>query len=555
MKRFAAAALLLGCSVVYAESAPPTPTAAEMQSIRAEAIKTHMRFLSDDLMEGRETGTRGYLLAANYVRSQFELIGLKPANKGSYFQDVPLRKTTLAPEQCSFLLKQNGKETKLVYEQTYTMRASAAFEDTHVEAPVVFVGFGVTAPQFNHDDYAGVDVKGKIVAVLYGAPATLPASERAHFSPTDQKVKMAAAHGAVGIITIWAGDRAKRTPFTRFMGFVRQPSMRWLDAKGVPNDVETSIKGEAYVGLEGARQLFQGAPKSFDDVIAQESAGKLPAFALPATVSLRQVSKFELIKSPNVAGVLTGSDPKLKNEYVLYTAHLDHLGVGRPVNGDAIYNGALDNASGTAAVVETAHAFATAPQPPRRSIIFLAVTGEEEGLLGSDYFAHNPTVPIENIVANINMDEVPMVFAAKDIVPLGAEHSSLGPLIATIAKNEGLEISPDPLPEENFFVRSDQYSLVKEGVPAVAITGGEKASDPKVDGAKTERDWIKTYYHTPQDDMNQPLDYEAAAKYTRLNFALGFAVANEDARPTWNPGDFFGKAFADRRKASSAGQH
>jgi Zn-dependent M28 family amino/carboxypeptidase len=331
--------------------------------------------------------------------------------------------------------------------------------------------------------------------------------------------------------------------------------MRWLDAQGNPSDVQPQIKGEAYLGPDGARLLFQGAPQTFDQVLAAEPGGKLPRFALPVTATLHQVSKFEKIQSPNIAGILPGSDPKLKNEYVLYTAHADHLGIGRPVNGDAIYNGALDNASGTAALIEIAHAFATAPRPPRRSIMFLAVTGEEQGLLGSEYFAHFPTVPIDSIVANINMDELPMVFAARDIVPLGAEHSSLGPLIDTIAKSEGLEVSPDPLPEENFFVRSDQYSLVKMGVPAVAIAGGEKAVDPKIDGAKAERDWIKTHYHTPQDDMSQPLDFEAAAKYTRLNFALGYAVANENAIPTWNAGDYFGKTYGNRQKAGAAGQH
>jgi Zn-dependent M28 family amino/carboxypeptidase len=264
------------------------------------------------------------------------------------------------------------------------------------------------------------------------------------------------------------------------------------------------------------------------------------------------VSQFENLQSPNVAGILTGSDPKLKDEYVLYTAHADHLGIGTPKNGDNIYNGALDNASGTAALIEMAHAFATMAPQPRRSIMFVAVTGEEEGLLGSEYFAQNPTVPIDNIVANINMDELPMVFDFKDVVALGAEHSSLGPMIESIAKAEGLEVSPDPLPEENFFVRSDQYSLVKKGVPAVAITGGEKATDPSKNGGEIERAWIKNYYHSPQDDMNQPLDYNAAAKYTRMNFALGYAVANQDTRPTWNPGDFFGNAFGHKNKAAGA---
>jgi Zn-dependent M28 family amino/carboxypeptidase len=280
----------------------------------------------------------------------------------------------------------------------------------------------------------------------------------------------------------------------------------------------------------------------------------LPRFELPGTVAIKQVSQFESLESPNVAAILPGSDPKLKDEYVLYTAHADHLGVGRAVKGDSIYNGALDNASGTAALIEMAHAFTTAPTPPRRSIMFVAVTGEEEGLLGSDFFAHYPTVPIEKIAANLNMDEVPMVFDFKDVIALGAEHSSLGPLLDTVAKSEGLEVSPDPMPEENFFVRSDQYSMVKEGVPSVAINGGEKAADPKINGAEAERNWIHAIYHTPQDDMSQNFDYNAAAKYTRLNYALGYAVANQDQRPTWNPGDFFAKA-AEQRKQQSGATH
>jgi Zn-dependent M28 family amino/carboxypeptidase len=548
---------LLFVSVARAESALPTPSPEALQTIRPEAIRAHMQFLSDDLMEGRETGTRGYTLAANYIRSQFQTIGLKPGGtNGSYFQQVPLRRSRLVRDQSSVVVNRNGKKTKLAWEQDFAMRGNSVYEKTAIEAPVVFVGYGVSAPQFNHDDYANVDVKGKIVMVLYGAPASLPSSERAHFSPTDQKQKMAAAHGAAGFLTVWAGDQEKRTPFKRFAGFVQSPRMRWLDAKGQPSEVNRSIRGEAYLSSDAARKLFDGAPQTFDQALAAAVAGKTQAFQLPVTVAINAVSQFETLQSPNVAGILTGSDPKLKDEYVLYTAHADHLGIGEPKNGDSIYNGALDNASGTAALIEMARAFVAVNPQPRRSIMFVAVTGEEEGLLGSEYFAHNPTVPIDNIVANINMDELPMVFDFKDVVPLGAEHSSLGPMIDSITKAEGLEVSPDPLPEENFFVRSDQYSLVKEGVPAVAIGGGEKAVDPAKNGGEIERAWIKTYYHSPQDDMSQPLDFNAAAKYTRLNFALGFAVANQDARPTWNPGDFFGNAFGRHNAATgAAGQH
>lgn len=551
-------ATLLVCAVAVAESPLPTPPPEAMQVIRPDAIRAHMQFLSDDLMEGRETGTRGYMLAANYIRSQFEAIGLKPGGtNGSYFQQVPFRRSRLVPEQSSFVPSRNGKKLKLQWEQDYVMRGNPMYEKTSVEAPVVFVGYGVTAPQFNHDDYAGVDVKGKVVMVLYGAPSTLPSSERAHFSPTDQKEKMAAAHGAAGVLVVWAGEQEKRTPFKRFAEYVQGPRMQWLNAKGQPSDVNPAIKGEAYLSTDAARKLFEGASQTFDQAQAAAVEGKSKAITLPITASIQTVSQFESLQSPNVAGILPGSDPKLKNEYVLYTAHADHLGIGRPKNGDNIYNGALDNASGTAALIEMAHAFATMNPQPRRSILFVAVTGEEEGLLGSEYFAEYPTVPVDNIVANINMDELPMVFDFKDVVALGAEHSSLGPIIDSIAKAENLEVSPDPMPEENFFVRSDQYSLVKKGVPAVAITGGDKATDPAKNGAEIEKAWIKTYYHSPQDDMNQPLDYNAAAKYTRLNFALGYAVANQDARPTWNPGDFFGNAFGRQNTAAAgaAGQH
>jgi Zn-dependent M28 family amino/carboxypeptidase len=549
-----AAALFL-CAIAVAESAMPMPSAETLQLIRPDAIRAHMQFLSDDLMEGRETGTRGYMLAANYIRSQFEALGLKPGGTdGSYFQQVPLRRSQLIREQSSLVVNRDGKKIKLVWDKDFAMRGNALYEKTTVNAPVVFVGYGVSAPQFKHDDYAGVDVKGKIVMVLYGAPSSFPSSERAHFSPTDQKEKMAAAHGAAGFLTVWAGDIEKRTPFQRFVGYVQSPRMRWLDAKGQASDAEPSIRGEAYLSSDAARKLFTGASQTFDQALEAAMAGKTQPFTLPITVTISAVSKFETLHSPNVAGILPGSDPKLKDEFVLYTAHADHLGIGEAKNGDNIYNGALDNASGTAALIEMAHAFATMNPQPRRSILFVAVTGEEEGLLGSEYFARYPTVPIDNIVANINMDELPMVFDFKDVVPLGAEHSSLGPMIDTISKTEGLEVSPDPLPEENFFVRSDQYSLVKQGVPAVAIEGGEKAVDPKKNGAELERDWIKNYYHSPQDDMKQPLDFNAAAKYTRLNLSLGYAIANEDSRPAWNPGDYFGSTFG-RQTKSAAGQH
>ena len=240
-----------------------------------------------------------------------------------------------------------------------------------------------------------------------------------------------------------------------------------------------------------------------------------------------------------MAAILPGSDPQLKNEYVVFTAHLDHLGIGEPVKGDSIYNGAADNASGTAALLEMARAFSLLPKAPRRSLLFLAVTGEEEGLLGSDYYAHYPTVPITQIVADINMDEVSFLYDFKDIVPLGGEHSSLGAVADDVARHMGLQVSPDPMPEEVYFIRSDQYSFILQGVPSLYIGEGLQTVDPTLDGKKMQLDWETQRYHLPSDDMNQPLDFNATVKCTRVDLAVGYEVAQQTERPHWNKGDFF----------------
>jgi Zn-dependent M28 family amino/carboxypeptidase len=266
-------------------------------------------------------------------------------------------------------------------------------------------------------------------------------------------------------------------------------------------------------------------------------------------VALHLVSEHSEIESPNVIAILPGSDPKLKDEYVVFSAHLDHLGIGAPVNGDSIYNGAIDNGSGSAGVLEVAHALTAMPKAPRRSILFLFVTGEEEGLLGSDAFAHHPTVPITQIAANVNMDELSCWYDFADIVPQGADHSTIGKVVEDVAHHMNLQISPDPQPDEVFFVRSDQYSFVKQGVPAVAVDSGYKTVDPKLDGKKIQDEWEDKYYHEPNDDMNQPyLDLNAAAKCVRLDMAIGYEIAQQTERPQWNKGDFFEKFAKTERQ-------
>jgi len=404
---------------------------------------------------------------------------------------------------------------------------------------MVFVGYGVTAPRFNYDDYAGVDVRGKIVVAIYGAPPSFPSAPGAHFSDSVVKLRNAVAHGAVGFLAIWGGKVEERTPFSDLVRFYRQPSMRWLDAKGVPNDVEPAIKARATMSATTAADLMEGSGKSWKEVVAAALDSKAQPFPLEFTASLHIVSRHSEVESPNIAGIVPGSDPQLKNEYVVFTAHADHLGIADPVNGDDIYNGAGDNASGTAALIEIARAFSRMPQAPRRSLLFIAVTGEEEGLLGSDYYARNPTVPISQIVANVNMDEVSFLYDFKDIVPLGGDHSSLGVIADDVAHHMRLEVSPDPAPEEVFFVRSDQYSFVEQGVPALYVEEGYKTVDPKLDGKKMQLNWESTRYHLPGDDMAQPLNFDAIVKGTRVDLAVGYEIAQQTERPHWNVGDFF----------------
>ena len=518
------------------------PPDALLQRISAAGLRAHMAFLADDLLEGRGTGTRGYRLAANYVRAQFEEMGLKPAGvNGSYFQNVHFRQIDLLRDKSSLTVEHNGSTRTLILDKDYVMGGNPLSTDARVEGQVVFVGFGVSAPDFEYDDYAGIDVRGKIVAALSGAPSRLPSAPGAHFSSSEQKLRVAAEHGAIGFLSIWAGKPEQRTPFTEYVRFSRGPELRWLDEAGVPNDAQPTIRGYARINSSTAAALFEGAPKSWKDALRAAENSHPQAFPLATSVSMHAVSRYSELESPNVAAILPGSDPQLKNEYVVFTAHLDHLGIGEPVKGDSIYNGAADNASGTAALLEMARAFSEMKTAPRRSLLFLAVTGEEEGLLGSDYYAHNPTVPMAQIVADINMDEVSFLYDFKDIVPLGGEHSSLGAVADDVAQHMGLTVSPDPMPEEVYFIRSDQYSFILQGVPALYIEEGLQTVNPNLDGKKMQFDWETQRYHQPSDDMNQAFDFNATVKCTRVDLAAGYEIAQQTERPHWNAGDFFDK--------------
>jgi hypothetical protein len=502
------ASLLSALAVIACAQEPDTPQVGQndaIDTITAAAIEEHLRYLADDAREGRMAGQPGHNEAAQYVADHFASLGLEPGGDDGWFQQVPLIAYRLDDESATVIAHRDGDDSELQYKKHFVMSGDEVSQNDHIRAEVVYVGYGVHAPEFGYSDYDGIDVDGKIVAMFSKAPASLPHNERAYYSSSRNKYKEAAARGAIGTIALLSRYAEEYYPWSRITAEVgTRPGMAWVTIDGdVANDVP-ELRGAALLSVDAAREFFAGTPISFDE-------------ARDAT------------------------EASTPSEYVVYSAHLDHNGVGVAVDGDAIYNGAYDNAMGTAIMLETARAFAASP--PRRSVLFIAVTAEERGLLGSDYFANYPTVPTASMVANVNLDMPLFLFPLADMIAFGAEHSSLEITVTDAISNEGFALTPDPMPQETIFIRSDQYSFVRKGVPAVFLVPGYSSSDPDIDGQELVVDFRKNHYHRPSDDLSRPVDWDSARRFTRANARIGYAVADQDARPTWNEGDFFGEKF------------
>ena len=529
--RALASALLLSWSC-----APSLPEAAAeaLASIQPAELRAHMSFLADDLLEGREAGTRGYDIAARYVAAELEAMGLEAAgDDGSFFQMVPLRRATLDEHESSLTIVYDGQPRPLRFGEDFVLDAPFRERQSRVRAPLVFVGYGVSAPELDWDDYAELDVENKVVLLLSGAPSQFRSTERAYYSSRETKAKEAVARGATGILTVMTPTDAARFPWSRLREAARAPSMRWLDpATGEPWGASVP---RGTLSRETAEDLLSA---SLSVLESAEPGGR----ELPQTVILRAVGQHEDLASPNVAARLGGTD--LADEIVVYSAHLDHVGFGQEVDGDDLYNGAYDNASGVAVLLAVARAFARMKPPPRRSLVFLAVTAEEKGLLGSDYFAHHPTVPRDAIVANVNADGALMLHPLRDVVAFGVDHSTLLEPVSRAAEWLDIGLSPDFMPEQVIFIRSDQYSFVKQGIPAVYPFVGNGTGEERVDGRALLDDWMATRYHKPSDDMRQEMDFEAGASYAKLAYLIGYNIANADRRPEWNEGDFLAEKFS-----------
>jgi hypothetical protein len=511
--------------------------------VSGRAVRAHVEFLADDLLEGRATATRGYEIAARYVAAQLALQGLKPAGDGSSFlQQVPLLESRLTSG--SVAIEGPSGRTALELRRDFLMAADASRPETSVEAPVVFAGFGVRAPRQGQDDYAGLDVKGKIVAVLANAPARLPSEERAYHASRTRKAELAAEHGAVGLVTLRTPAEETRTPWERAVGFTEAPTTRWTDRAGTPAGALEGLRGSALLSLDASRRLFAAAPVAFEAAVAAAEEPKFRGFALGVRAALASRSEQTRVTSPNVVGLLEGSDPALRSTCLVYSAHLDHVGLGPQSSGDRIHNGAYDNALGSAVVLEVARVLAGLETRPRRSVLFLFVTAEERGLLGSEYFVANPTVPKGALVANVNVDMPLVLFPMAEVVAFGAENSTLDAPARAAAAAVGLALAPDPMPEQTIFVRSDQFSFVRKGIPAVYFSPGMRSADPAQDGPRLFREFLEKHYHRPSDDLSLPMDEAAIALYTRANVALGFRIAQDPETPRWKPGNFFGETFA-----------
>lgn len=531
---------LSGCLAEKSERKNDT----DIPAVNQNALKAHVTFLADDLLKGRATGTDGYNIAAKYVASHFSQFGLKTAgDPGSYLQKITFQQRQIDTSGVRLILNKPDGKVALSPPDDFVTRGSSLASELKITAPLVFAGFGIDAPVLQHQDYADLNVEGKIVVVLAGQPESFPSEEGAHFASARQRALAAADRGAVGIMILHTPQAEKRFSYNKMKYSMNHPWLSWLDADGNPGNSIAQIKGSALLSQQASAELLADAPVNYETLISMvENQEPLPKFELGFSASIETRSNFKNIESYNVVGMVEGTDPVLKQEYIIYTAHLDHLGEYDQDDGDSIHNGALDNASGTAIMLETARLFAQ--HPPKRSVLFLAVTAEEKGLLGSDYYAQNPTVPIEQIVANINLDMPLILYPIGDVIAFGAQHSTMEGYVKRAAERLDLQLSPDPMPEQNVFVRSDHYSFVKQGVPAVFLVPGFKSLDESINGGEIFQKFFKQHYHQPSDEASLPIDYQAGARFTQVNFLIGREIGNSPTRPQWHEGNFFGDTFS-----------
>jgi hypothetical protein len=534
--------LLLVCFNAFTAPVDINEDVKESSAQVKNRLRAHIEFLADDLLQGRNTGSKEYEIAAKYVASHFNQYGLNPAgDNNSWFQSVPFIESSIDNNLAEMLLNIGDKETSLTYREEFYAFSSALSSQDNIRAELVFVGYGISSTELNYDDYDGVDVRGKIVVFVAGQPHSFPSEESAHLGDIREKIRNAAKHGAVGVVGI---DTPRSNEYKRIGSKLTQPFLRWQAKDGSVFDGFSNLKGITYVTKEAGEKIFLAANADIKNVFQRiEHQKTLKSFPMGIEVTMKRKSAQKMLHSSNVIGVLEGSDPKLKDEYVVYTAHLDHIGISHGEQGDVINNGALDNASGIAVMLETIRQLSEGKRP-KRSMLFVVVTAEEKGLLGSNYFAHYPTVEPSAMVANVNLDFVAMLYPFADVIAFGAEHSTLAKSVEKAALHSNIKLSPDPFPEQAIFVRSDHYSFVKKGIPSVYLMVGINSKDPDINGLQVSGQFYGKHYHQPSDQASLAIDYSAGVTFTKISIDLAKEIANNDIKPSWKVGDYFGQTFA-----------
>jgi Zn-dependent M28 family amino/carboxypeptidase len=536
-------------------SAPAAATAqqAAMNSIDAEKIRATVKYLSDDALEGRGTGQKGGDKAADWIAAQFKSYGLLPAgDNGTYFQSVNFYGVTTDGKQTQFaFVPKSGNEIALKFADDYVATDQTHSEKSEINAPIIYVGYGIKAPEYNWDDYKGVDLKGKVALMLVNEPPSddpdfFKGRALTYYGRWTYKYEEAARRGAVGVILIHKTDMASYPWEVVRNSWGGESSL-------LQDDKEPKLKSAGWIQLDAARKLAQAAGHDLDQMLKEANSRSFKPVDLGVRLKETIVTKVRPFSSRNVIGKVTGSDDKLKQQAVMFTAHYDHLGIHADEPGDNIYNGAADNATGCGILLELARAFANASAKPKRSVIFASVTAEEQGLLGSRYLGEHPPIPARDISLDLNFDDIQPLGEPLQLVVSGAERTTVYPTVQAVAQEFGMAIQPDDHPEAGHYYRSDHFSMARVGVPAFSMNEGAlfKGHD-LVWGEEKEKDYVTHRYHQPSDEYRADMDFTADAKLAKIGLVLAWDVANQPALAGWLPGDEFEKARKSGQTAKAS---
>jgi Zn-dependent M28 family amino/carboxypeptidase len=514
-----------------------------------EKIRAHVKFLASDLLEGRGTGQRGGDIAAEYIATQFELYGLKPgAENGTYFQDVPMMGVKTLEATSFKLVPASGEAITLKNLDDFVTNNESQTETADIDAPIVFVGYGITAPEYNWDDYKGVDLKGKVALLFVNEPISddpkfFKGKALTYYGRWTYKFEETARHGAVATLII------HRTDLASYGWQVVRNSMG-TEREHLRRDASPKLQAASWIQLDVARKLAAMSGQDIDTMFQQAQSRDFKPFELPVRLQAHVASQLHPFVSRNVIAKLPGADPQRAGQAVLYTAHYDHLGINPNMSGDNIYNGAVDNATGCAILLELARTWSLSKLPPPRSILFAAVTAEEQGLLGSEYLGKHSPISPSKITVDLNYDALAPIGDPEEIEVSGAERTTFYPLVESMAKTFGLAIRPDSRPEAGHYYRSDHFSLARVGIPSFSISEGLKYKGHDVAwGEAQAQDYVDHRYHQPSDEYRPEMDFTGLAKMARFGFLLGQQAALAPALQGWQPGDEFEAA----RKRSAAG--